>query len=344
MPGHDDIVHDAIDADTPRTAFGAIVAALARRRAEGAGPFTCLSCDNLQGNGAVLRQAVVGLARLQDAALADWIEASCSFPNSMVDSIVPATGDRERAMATDLGIADALPVTHENFRQWVIEDDFCAGRPPLEAVGVAFTDDVHPYEAMKLRLLNAGHQIIANPGELLSCETIADCMGHPAIHGLYDKVLGQEVAPFVASVPGMTPGDYIVQTATRFANPAIRDTTRRVAFDGSSRHTGFLLPVLREALSAGAPIDGLVLAEALWARMCAGTREDGSVIAPNDPHWDSLTEAALAARVDPYAWRAQPNIYGDLDGNGRFAASFDAALHSVWTHGVDATIKSYLTG
>lgn len=136
------------------------MAALRQRRdTGGAGPFTCLSCDNLQSNGDVLCQTVVSLARLSDPALADWIDAECSFPpNSMVDCIVPATGGPgELALVQDLGIDDqAPPVTHENYRQWVIEDDFCAGRPDWDKVGATFTDDVHSYEAMKIRILNGG--------------------------------------------------------------------------------------------------------------------------------------------------------------------------------------------
>ena len=126
---HPDIQHDAENPGIPKTAFGAIVAALRLRRDRGIGPFTGLCCDNLQGNGSILRQAVVSLGRLSDPELADWIDTNCSFPNSMVDCIVPATGPNELALAQGFGIDDAVPVTHERFRQWVMEDDFCAGRP-----------------------------------------------------------------------------------------------------------------------------------------------------------------------------------------------------------------------
>ena len=136
---HPDIQHDAANPATPRTAFGAIVAALRLRRATGFGPFAGVSCDNLQGNGTILRQAIVGLARLSDPDLASWIDTECSFPNSMVDCIVPATGPAEIALARRLGLDDRAPVTHENFRQWVIEDDFCAGRPDWDRAGAVFS-------------------------------------------------------------------------------------------------------------------------------------------------------------------------------------------------------------
>lgn len=339
---HGDIQHDAAHPETPRTAFGAMVAALKQRRDQGIGPFTGLSCDNLQGNGAFLRQTVTSLARLSDPQLAGWIDDNCTFPNSMVDCIVPATGPKELALARSFGIQDAAPVTHENFRQWVIEDKFCAGRPDWDKVGATFTDDVHVYESMKIRILNGGHQIIANAGEVLSVEYISGCMAHPLIGPFFRKVAETEIAPNVASVPGMTPKAYLDLVSRRFSNPEITDTVRRVAFDGSSRHTGFLLPLLRNALNSGGPIEGLVLAQALWSRMCEGSRENGTSIEPNDPIWEKLTVAAKAAINNPLAWLNQTEVYGDLGKNTRFAESFFHWHDLIWTDGVEAALRSYM--
>ena len=339
---HADIQYDAANPDAPRTAFGAIVAALKNRRGADAGPFTCQSCDNLQGNGDILRDTVIGLAKLSDPEHAAWIEANVSFPNSMVDCIVPATGPSELALVQTFGIEDAAPVTHENFRQWVIEDKFCAGRPDWDKVGATFTDDVHSFEAMKLRLLNAGHQIIATPGELLSVDTIAGTMAHPLIKEMFRKIEMAEIVPHVVAVPGMTPLEYVDLIDRRFTNPEIHDTTRRVAFDGSSRHTGFLHPVIRDALAQDTPIEGLALVEALWARMCEGTREDGSVIEANDPFWDVLNAQAKVAKNDPQAWIDQIQFYGELGQNRRFAQSFTSWLSLIWEHGTEAAIRTYL--
>ncbi len=198
------------------------------------------------------------------------------------------------------------------------------------------------FEAMKLRLLNAGHQIIATPGELLSVDTISGTMAHPLIAGLFRKIEIEEIVPHVAAVPGMTPLGYVDLITGRFANPEIRDTTRRVAFDGSSRHPGFLHPIIRDALAADAPIEGLALVEALWARMCAGTREDGSVIAPNDPFWDALVAQAKAAKDAPQKWLAQVQFYGDLGQNQRFSKSFDRWLRLIWDQGTETAIRTYL--
>ncbi len=341
---HPDIRHDAANPDSPRTAFGAMVAALKQRRAAGIGPFTGQSCDNLQGNGKILRQTVVSLARLSDPDLADWIDENMSFPNAMVDCIVPATGPKELELAKKLGIDDAAPVTHENFRQWVIEDDFCAGRPDWDIAGVTFSDDVHAYETMKLRILNAGHQVITTPGDLLSVKTIDDCMANPLIRGLFRKVETEEIAPLVHAVPGMTPAQYIDLIDRRFSNPEIHDTTRRNCFDGSSKHPGWILPMVRERLAAGASVEGFALVSAIWARWCEGTREDGSTIEPNDPLWDALTVVAAEARNRPMAWLEQRHIYGDLADNEAFSRAFEDWLSRIWSDGCRASLQLYLAG
>lgn len=339
---HPDIRHDVANPATPRTAFGAMVAALRLRRDAGTGPFTGLCCDNLQGNGAILKQTVVGLARLGDPGLADWIDTSCSFPNSMVDCIVPATGPRERRLARTLGVDDAVPVTHENFRQWVIEDDFCAGRPDWDLVGAEFSDDVHQHEVRKIRILNGGHQVLANIGELMGLDTISQTIDTPLVNDLFHKVQHDEIVPHIPRMPGLTTMEYLDMIGRRFANPAIVDTVRRVAFDGSARHVGFLLPSVRDGLAAKTPVDGLALVEALWARMCAGTREDGSRIEANDPLWDELTATAAAARHSPVAWLRMTRIYGDLAENATFATAFEGWLASLYRDGVAATVRRYV--
>ncbi len=341
---HPDMQYDAAHPARPKTAFGAMIAALKQRRANGTGPFTAQSCDNIQGNGTILRQTIVSLARLSDPELAAWIDGNCTFPNSMVDCIVPATGPNELELVKSFGIDDAAPVTHENYRQWVIEDDFCAGRPDWDRVGAIITHDVHSFEAMKIRILNGGHQLIADAGEILSVNFISGCMEHPLIGEFFRKTAKSEIALQVDSVPGITPEGYVDLIDRRFSNPEIVDTVRRVAFDGSSRQTGFILPTLRDALGKGDPIDGLVLSQALWARMCEGTREDGSTIAPNDPIWESLTAAAKAAKSTPSAWLDQRDLYGDLADHTHFQESFAHWLSMVWSDGVETALLAYLRG
>ncbi|WP_298849426.1 mannitol dehydrogenase family protein [uncultured Ruegeria sp.] len=338
---HPDIAHDIANPDRPITAFGAMIAAYRARRDAGHLPFTAQCCDNLQNNGEVLRQTIIDLARLTDPNLARWINETARFPNAMVDCIVPATGEAELSSVRELGILDMAPVTHENYREWVVEDQFCAGRPPWEQAGVTITENVHTYESMKIRILNAGHQVLANAGEILGLATITDCMADPLIRAFFHKVQTEEILPYVEPIDGIAPSDYLALVEKRFANPKIRDTTRRVAFDGSSRHPGFVLPVLRDALASGGPIEGLALVEALWARMSAGIREDGTVIDPNDPHWDLLNDTANRAKSHPLAWLEMRQTYGDQARQKRFADAFSRWLSLIWSEGTCAALRAY---
>ena len=194
---HPDIIYDIENPQSPRTAFGAIVTSLDLRRKAGVGPFTGLSCDNLMQNGNKLKQAIIGIAKEQDLELSEWINQNCTFPNAMVDCIVPHTGEVEKNIIKNLGINDLAPVSHENFRQWVIEDKFCAGRPGWEKVGVQFTNNVHGYEDQKIRILNGGHQILANAAELLNIKTVRDAMKNKMIVSLLEKIEKDEIIPAI---------------------------------------------------------------------------------------------------------------------------------------------------
>ena len=172
VTGKFDAENPAVQADlrpgaVPTTTFGLITEAVARRRARGIQPFTVMSCDNIQGNGHVAKEVFTAFAGLRDPELGDWVEANVRFPNSMVDRITPVTTDDDRAQIKErFGVDDAWPVVCEPFTQWALEDDFPAGRPPLEDAGVQVVPDVLPYELMKLRLLNAGHQALGYFGYL----------------------------------------------------------------------------------------------------------------------------------------------------------------------------------
>ncbi|MES2435433.1 MAG: mannitol dehydrogenase family protein [Pseudomonadota bacterium] len=332
------------DAANPhRTVFGAIIAALKARRAAGIAPFTVMSCDNLPGNGHVTEAAVVGLARLSDPALADWIKANVAFPNGMVDRITPATGPRERAMAAAFGLGDdPVPVTCEPFRQWVLEDNFPAGRPPLEKVGVTLSSDVHAYEAMKIRILNGGHATIAYPGGLLDIEYVHEAMAHPLILGFLNKLETTEIIPTVAPVPDTNLVDYYAKIVERFSNPEVADTERRLCLDGSNRQPKFIVPPLRDRLAAGQSCDGLALVSALWCRYCTGTSDKGTHIPPNDPNWESLQATALQAQSNPQAWLDQRTIYGDLADNPIFQVAFTTQLVRVRDEGTEAALRAYI--
>ena len=339
---HPDIIHDINNPDIPKTVFGVIVSALKNRKKNNIGPFTGLSCDNLMQNGNKLKQAITGIAKEQDLELSEWINQNCTFPNAMVDCIVPRTGEIEIDIVRNLGIEDLAPVSHEDFRQWVIEDKFCMGRPPWEKVGVQFSDNVHGYEDQKIRILNGGHQILANVAELQSIGTVRDAMKNKMIVSLLEKIEKDEIIPHIKPVPGYTPLEYYELIASRFSNPSIQDTTRRVAFDGSSRHAGFLVPSIKDGIKHNISIIGLSLAEALWARMCEGTREDGSIIEPNDPHWEKLNACAKKSKENPLEWLEQLEIYGDTSKDDKFRDYFSKWLKMIYQEGVENTLNEYL--
>jgi mannitol 2-dehydrogenase len=342
-PAAAEIRADAARPDHPGTAFGAILAALRRRRDAGIPPFTVLSCDNLPGNGKVTKAAVVGLARLSDPAFAEWIAANVAFPNGMVDRITPATGPREREMARAFGLDDPVPVTCEPFRQWVVEDHFPAGRPALEKAGVTFTPHVHAFEAMKIRILNGGHATIAYPAGLMDIEYVHEAMANPLIRAFLDRVERDEIIPYVPEVPGTDLDSYYRTVRGRFANPEVADTVRRLCLDGSNRQPKFILPSLRAALAAGGGIDGLALVSALWCRYCYGESDSGRTIAPNDPNWDSLTVLSRRARRKPLEWLGMTAVYGDLGSNARFSALFATYLDRLWSRGTRDVVQDYLS-
>ena len=341
-PDHPDIRADAANPAAPGTAFGAIIAALAARRAAGIAPFTVMCCDNVPHNGHVTRDAVVGLARLSNPELADWIAATVAFPNSMVDRITPATGPRERAMAAELGLDDAAPVTCEPFRQWVIEDHFPAGRPALEKVGVTFTPHVDKFETMKIRILNGGHAIIAYPGGLNDIRFVHEAMADAQIRAFLNRVLSAEVLPIVPPVPGQDLNDYKALIIERFSNPEVADTIRRLCLDGSNRQPKFIIPSIRDRIATGSNFDGLILLSALWCRYCYGETESGAVIEPNDPNWDRLQTVAKAARDRPAAWLEMADIYAELGQTPAVVEAFTQALNAIWARGSRAVMADYL--
>jgi mannitol 2-dehydrogenase len=337
---HPEIRADAADADHPRTVFGILIRALRLRRDAGLNPFTVMSCDNLPGNGHAAQAAVLGLSRMQDASFADWIQANVAFPNTMVDCITPATGDRERKLVLDeFGIEDAAPVVCEPFRQWVLEDNFPQGRPAFEKVGAEFVADVAPYELMKLRILNGGHATIAYPSGLLGIHYVHDAMAHPLLAAFLDWLEHKELMPTVPMIPGVDFDAYYRKIVERFSNPAMGDTIPRLCQDGSNRQPKFILPAVRDRLKAGLPVDGLALEVALWCRYCAGTDDAGKQIDIADENAASLRENALKARKDPAVFLYQKSIFGDLAGAAPFADAFGNAVEALWRKGVAKTLE-----
>ncbi len=343
--GNPEIAADGAAPENPKTVFGLIVAGLKRRREAGIEPFTVMSCDNIPHNGVVVRNAVAGLAKLSDPEFSHWIIDQVAFPNGMVDRITPATGDREREILTrDFGIEDSWPVFCEDFTQWVLEDNFPAGRPALERVGVQFVPDVTPYEHMKIRILNGGHAVIAYPASLLDIHFVHEAMEHSLIRSFLQKTEREEIIPVVPPVPDTDLQKYFKKIEERFANPKIGDTIRRLCLDGSNRQPKFIIPSIADRLRAGAGVTGLALASALWCRYCYGTTESGKTIEPNDPSWDRLVSVAHAAKENAMAWLKMEDIYGDVGSSEVFRKHFAFMLEAIWSEGVKQVISRYVEG
>jgi mannitol 2-dehydrogenase len=321
--------------------FDVLVRGLARRRVAGLPPVTVLSCDNVTGNGDVTRTATLGVARAQDPDLAAWIDAAITFPNSMVDRITPATTDDDRrALAEAYGIHDGWPVVTEPFRQWVIEDRFAGPRPPLEELDVIVTDDVEPYEAFKLRLLNAGHSVLAYAARLAGHTGVDEVVAEDRFAAFLTEFLTREAGPVVPDAPGIDLDTYIDALVARFSNPAIGDQIDRLCTDGTSKIPTFLLPTVRDQLEAGGPIELASLAIAAWRRYLRGTDDAGQEIdlAP-DPRRD---QATLAATGDPATFLDLSSVFGDVGQHPRLRAAVTEAAADIETLGIRAAIDHRL--
>lgn len=334
---------DVAPGATPKTVWAYLTAALRERRERGIPPFTVLSCDNIQGNGEVARTALVSFARHVDPQLADWIDESVAFPNSMVDRITPATTPEDVAAVAELtGLEDAWPVCSEQFEQWIVEDRFPAGRPPLERVGVQFTDDVTPYEKMKLRLLNASHQAISYLGLLEGFSYVHEVCEDPDFAGFFAGYMREEAASTLDPVPGIDLDDYQRQLIARFTNRAIMDTLARQIVDGSDRIPKFLIPVVADRLAAGAELRRCALVLAAWqACLVHGARDPRNRIITNDSRLDALESAALADEDRPGAFvRLVPTLGVD---DARLTAAYVAEREKLATLGPRGAVRALAT-
>ena len=335
-----DVVHDLRPGALPRTTFGLVCDALALRRERGLSPFTIMSCDNIEGNGAVARTAFGAFADLKDPELADWIEQNGAFPNSMVDRITPVTtAEVTTEIAQAFGVDDQWPVAAEPFTAWFLEDEFTVGRPPLENAGVNMVPDVRPYELMKLRLLNASHQGIAYFGYLAGYRLVHEACQDELLSGFLLDYMNLEATPTLDPVPGVNLDQYKKTLIERFSNPQVRDTIARLCAESSDRIPKWLLPVIRKQLDTGGPINLSTAIVASWARYAEGVDEHGNPITVVDQMADTLVPLAQKQSVDPLAFIGNRAVFGDLVDNRRFVASFRTTLDSLHSVGARKTLE-----
>ncbi|MEK9220203.1 fructuronate reductase [Enterobacter mori] len=330
------ILHDLENPTEPHSAPGILVEALHRRRERGLPPFTVLSCDNIPDNGHVVKNAVLGMAQKRSAELAGWIDAHVSFPGTMVDRIVPAATETSLVEITqELGVEDPCAISCEPFIQWVVEDNFVAGRPEWEAAGVQMVKDVLPWEQMKLRMLNGSHSFLAYLGYLAGYAHINECMEDASFREAARRVMLNEQAPTlrITDVDLTAYADSLIE---RFANPALQHRTWQIAMDGSQKLPQRMLDGIRVHLERNSAWPLLALGVAGWIRYVSGTDERGDAIDVRDPLSDkiqSLVKASSEAeRVN--ALLTLSEVFGqDLPHNSVFVDAVNEAYQRLTRYG-----------
>ncbi len=338
------IVHDLENPATPKTVFGIIAEGLRRRIAAGAGAVTILSCDNLQHNGNTCARAFNTFFAAQDGALAEWASENITFPNSMVDRITPATtpADVERINKT-LEMADAAPVYCEDFIQWVVEDNFAAGRPAWESVGVELTDDVAPYENMKLSLLNASHTLLSYPSMLSGFRRVDQAMRDERIIAFVRAFMDKDATPYVPA-PRNTDLDLYKQTLVeRFANSAVSDQIARLCGDGASKFPVYVVPIAKKMVEAGDDMTRIAYLVAAYRHYLKFRADDaGDSFELFDP-WITDEDWITIHSDDALAFLSSSPFGGvDLAGCAPFVELYSSMVESISERGAMATLETIL--
>lgn len=333
------IIHDRDHAGAPKTIFGYLTQALKLRKETNAGAITILSCDNIEGNGDVAKKMLSSYVQFAQPDLLPWIEANVSFPNSMVDRITPAT------VATDIsslletsGIEDQWPVVCESFQQWVVEDNFIAGRPNLESVGVQFVKDVEPFEKMKLGLLNAGHSVIGILGSLMGYSTIDEAISNPEIAKFLAVYLDNEVTPTLRNLEGVDLTKYKKTLVERFSNIYIKDQIERICSETSAKIPKFIMPTINGQLKAEGTITYAAFVIAAWAVYSLGVNEKNEAITIKDALQESLLAKAKLAATNPAVFITMEEVFGNLSQSETFTKSYTKAYNDIVAYGVEKCI------
>ncbi|MCY4006023.1 MAG: mannitol dehydrogenase family protein [Rhodobacteraceae bacterium] len=337
------IAADLADPSSPCGVAGLLVWALGRRRAAGTPPFTILSCDNLPQNGALTRSLLIDFARRATPDLVEHIAIDVAFPSTMVDRITPARTDATLKLAEQLiGQADAAAIECETFRQWVIEDHFPTERPCWEAGGALFTDDVRPYEEMKLRMLNGTHSMIAYAGFLAGHRTVREAMEDHDLSALAARHLAAAAAT-LGPVPSVDLDEYAADLMVRFANPHLAHETGQIAMDGSQKMPQRLFAPALDAITRGQCCKPFAFAAAVWIRYMRGRFDDGQPYDIRDPRSGELAILMRGqASADDLIGRIR-SVNGlvppELAANDRWNDAVRTELSHMLTSGMRASIQ-----
>jgi fructuronate reductase len=320
--GNPALAADLAGSGAPRTIYGFLAAGLARRRAAGLPGLTLFSCDNLADNGRQLAALTTAFLDRVDPALAEWFARECRCPSTMVDRIVPAMTDADRAaVAQDIGLADEGAILTESFTQWVIEDDFAGPRPRWEGVGVQFVADVRPHEAAKLRMLNGAHSALAYLGLERGHEFVHQAVADPAIRPVIERMMREEAAVTLDPAGGIDAGAHADRLLARFANSALQHRLMQIAMDGSQKIPQRWLEPLAINQRAGRDSPATLEALAAWCRHVRGDARP--VDDPQAPRlaalWQMHGSAGVAAALFGMGglfagtWQASPSALDALE-------------------------------
>lgn len=331
---HPDIQHDLHSSSQAKTVYGFLTAALKIRQEKNLPAFTILSCDNIQHNGDVARDMLLAFAEKKDPSLFAWIKNEVSFPNSMVDRITPVTSKSSiEFLHTAYKLQDEWPVVCEPYIQWVIEDDFSNGRPPLEKLGVQFVPDVTPYEKMKIRLLNAGHSVLGIPGAVHGHATINQCMEDKIFASFMRAFMDQEVTPLLGKIEGIDLTEYKNSLEERFSNPNIKDGVNRICSESSAKLPKFLIPTILENLASGGSIKYGTFVLAAWSYY-SDKRVDlqNNPIEIIDDRKEELHQSAKQYQEDPLSFLRIQDLFGNLIDNERFVSLYTKMTKAIYTN------------
>jgi fructuronate reductase len=345
MLDHPLIAADLQNVHQPKSAPGVVVEALARRKAAGLPAFSVMSCDNMPENGHVMRNVTCAYARAVDGELADWIEANVTFPSTMVDRIVPAvTAETLDKIEQLTGVRDPAGVACEPFRQWVVEDNFVAGRPQWEKAGAELVADVIPFEEMKLRMLNGSHSFLAYLGYLAGYQHINDCMADEHYRAAAHALMLKEQAPTL-KVKGVDLGRYADLLIARYSNPALRHRTWQIAMDGSQKLPQRMLDSVHWHLVHQKPFPLLALGVAGWMRYVGGVDEQGNAIEVVDPQLAVIQAAVNGSPEGENRVKALlgiETIFGkELPQEAVFVDAVMKAYQTLLQKGAKATVAQY---
>lgn len=279
-----------------RSAYAYLAEAFARRRDAGLPGLTLLSCDNLAGNGAQLKRLMTEYLERNAPELCTWFEAECACPSTMVDRIVPATTDADRAdIEALIGMRDEAAVVTEPFSQWVIEDVFAGPRPAWEKHGAQITCDVHAFENAKLRMLNGAHSALAYLGLKRGHEFVHQAISDPELAPLIDRLMREEAAASLKPAPGQNLSAYADALIERFKNPALNHRLIQIAMDGSQKTPQRWLETLTDLQGKGWQCPAILTAIGGW--LCHIRGDNGPVDDPMAATLRALWDDAGAAGI-----------------------------------------------